>query len=105
MLIGELARSVQLGVDPIRFYARVGLLPEPARPAPTIAPVPKSILSACPSSAVVAVSIRRSEKSTRYCNSVLNRGGVMILKCPIVDRDWVSNSQRLTVFQNRTLGT
>ena len=33
MRIGELAKSVQLGVDAIRFYERVGLLPEPTRTA------------------------------------------------------------------------
>ena len=33
MRIGELAKSVQLGVDAIRFYERVGLLPEPERTA------------------------------------------------------------------------
>lgn len=33
MRIGELARSVHLGVDAIRFYERVGLLPQPARTA------------------------------------------------------------------------
>ena len=33
MRIGQLAKSVQLGVDAIRFYERVGLLPEPERTA------------------------------------------------------------------------
>ncbi|UCD68611.1 MAG: Cd(II)/Pb(II)-responsive transcriptional regulator [Betaproteobacteria bacterium] len=33
MRIGELAKSVQLGANAIRFYERVGLLPEPERTA------------------------------------------------------------------------
>lgn len=33
MRIGELAKSVQTPVDTIRFYERVGLLPNPARTA------------------------------------------------------------------------
>lgn len=61
MKIGELASLRATKVETVRYYEKIGLLPPPALPSPTIAPMAPTIWRTMLNFAAPAIWASRSE--------------------------------------------